>query len=68
LRGAEFSEVQGAEGGQGLLRGDVKSYAQQMEYQDDQPSEHPADRADEYGEQIDGYVVRKNEVRQEEKD
>jgi hypothetical protein len=37
-----------------------------MEYQDDQPSNHPTDRADEYGEQIDGYVVRKNEVRQEE--
>jgi hypothetical protein len=36
-----------------------------MEYQDDQPSDHTADRADDYGEQIDGYVIRQNEVRQE---
>ena len=37
-----------------------------MEYQDDQPSNHTADRADDYGEQVDGYVIRQNEVRQEE--
>ncbi len=36
-----------------------------MEYQDDQPSNYPADRTDEYGEQVDGYVVGKNQVRQE---
>jgi hypothetical protein len=39
-----------------------------MEYQDDQPSEHPTDCADEYGEQVDGYVIRQNEVRQQEED
>lgn len=37
-----------------------------MEYQDDQPPNHTTDRADEYGEQVDGYVIRQNEVRQEE--
>ena len=37
-----------------------------MEYQDDQPSNHTTDRADEYGEQVDGYVIRQNEVRQQE--
>ena len=37
-----------------------------MEYQDNKPSDNPTDRADEHGKQIDGYVVRKYEVRQEE--
>jgi hypothetical protein len=37
-----------------------------MEYQDDQPSNHTTDRADDYGEQVDRYVIRQNEVRQEE--
>jgi hypothetical protein len=37
-----------------------------MEYQDDQPSNHPTDRANKYGEQVDGYVIRQNEVRQQE--
>jgi hypothetical protein len=39
-----------------------------MQYQDDQPSNHPADRADEYGQHVDGYVVSKNEVRKEQED
>jgi hypothetical protein len=48
-----------------LLRRDVEGYTQQMEYQDDQPSNYPTDRADEYREQVDGYVVGENQVRQE---
>ena len=48
-----------------LLGRNVESYTQQMEYQDDQPSNYPTDRADEHGEQVDGYVVCKKKVRQE---
>jgi hypothetical protein len=51
-----------------LLCGDVKSYAQEMEYQDNQPSDNPTDRTDEYGEHIEGYVVSKNKVTQEQED
>jgi hypothetical protein len=39
-----------------------------MEYQDDQPPEHTTDRTDEYGEQVDGYVVSQDEVSKEEED
>ncbi len=37
-----------------------------MKHQDEQPSEHPTDGTDKYGEQVNGYVVSKNEVSQEE--
>jgi hypothetical protein len=43
-----------------------KTYAQHMEDQDDQPSEYPTDGTDEYGEQVNRYVVGKNQVGQEE--
>jgi hypothetical protein len=36
-----------------------------MEYQDDQPSNHTTNSADEHGEHVDGYVVRQNKVRQQ---
>ena len=39
-----------------------------MEHQDDQPSNYPTDRTDEYGEHVDGYVVGKNQVRKEQED
>jgi hypothetical protein len=39
-----------------------------MEYQDDQPSNHPTDRADEYRQHVDGYIVCENKVRQEQQD
>jgi hypothetical protein len=51
-----------------LLCGEVKSYAQEMEHQDNQPSDNPTDRTDEYGEQIEGYIVSKNKVTQEQED
>ena len=60
-------EDQRVEEGDSLLGRNVESYTQQMKYQDDQPSSYPTDRADEYGEQVDGYVVCKNHVRQEQK-
>lgn len=43
---------------------DVKSYAQKVEYQDDEPSHNPTDRADDHGKHVDGYVVGENEVGQ----
>jgi hypothetical protein len=43
----------------------VESYAQQMEYQDNEPSDNATDRADEHGKHVDGYVVAKNEVSEE---
>ena len=58
----EFSE------GGTPLRRDIKRYTQQVEDQDDQPSNHPTDSADEYGEQVDGYVVGENQVRKEQED
>src|SRR5215207_7609480 len=58
-------EDQRVEEGDSLLGRNVESYTQQMKYQDDQPSNYPTDRADEHGEQVDGSVVCKNQVRQE---
>jgi hypothetical protein len=51
-----------------LLSRNVKGYAQQMEYQDNEPSDNPTDRADEHGKQVDGYVLSKNEVSEEQED
>ena len=36
-----------------------------MKYEDDQPSHYPTDSADKYGDEIDGDVVHKDKVRQE---
>ena len=47
-----------------LLGRNVKSYAQKVEYQDDEPSHNPTDRADDHGKHVDGYVVGENEVGQ----
>jgi hypothetical protein len=51
-----------------LLGRNVKGYAQQMEYQDNEPSDNPTDRADKYGKQVDGYVLSENEVSEEQED
>ena len=48
-----------------LLSRNVESYAQEMEYQDNEPSDNPTDRADEHGKHVDGYVVCKYEVSEE---
>ena len=45
-----------------VLSGNVKSYPQQVEYQDNEPSDYPTDRADEHGKHVDGYVLGKHEV------
>jgi hypothetical protein len=60
-------EDQRVEEGDSLLGRNVECYTQQMKYQDDQPSNYPTDRADEHGKHVDGYVVCKNQVRQEQK-
>ncbi len=39
-----------------------------MEYQDNEPSNYPTDRADEHGKHVDGYVLGKNEVSEEQED
>lgn len=51
-----------------LLRRNVKSYAQQVEHQDDEPSDYPTDRADEHRKHVDGYIVSENEVGQKQED
>ncbi len=48
-----------------LLRRNVESNPQQVEYQDNEPSDDPTDRADEHGKDVDGYVITKNEVSEE---
>jgi len=44
----------------------LKGYLQQVEHHDDQPSDYPTDGAEQYGDEVDGYVVLKKHVRQEE--
>ncbi len=39
-----------------------------MEYQDNEPSDDPTDRADEHGKQVDGYVLSKNKVSEEQEE
>jgi hypothetical protein len=39
-----------------------------MEYQDNEPSDNPTDRADKHGKQVDGYVLSKNEVSEKQED
>jgi hypothetical protein len=39
-----------------------------MQYQDNEPSDNATDRADEYGKHVDGYVVAKKEVSEEQED
>ncbi len=46
----------------------LKSYPQQMEYEDYEPSDHPTDRADEHGKHVDGYILSKNKVGEEQED
>jgi hypothetical protein len=51
-----------------VLSGDLESHAQQMKYQDNEPSDKPTDRADEHGEHVDGYVLGEKEVRYKQQD
>ena len=39
-----------------------------MEYQDNEPSGYPTDRAYEHGKHVDGYVIGKHEVGQKQED
>ena len=39
-----------------------------MKHQDDQPSEYSADSTDQYGDEVDGDIVLKKQIRQEEED
>ncbi len=48
--------------------GDSESDLQKMKYEDDQPPQYPTYGADEYGEDIDGYIVRKDQVSQEDEE
>lgn len=51
-----------------MLGRNIKSYPQQMEYQDNEPSDYPTDRADDHGKRVDGYVVGKDEIGEEQED
>jgi hypothetical protein len=51
-----------------VLSRNVKSYPQQVEYQDNEPPDYPTDRAGEHGKHVHGYVLGENEVGEEQKD
>ncbi len=45
-----------------VLSGCLESYAQQVEYQDNEPPDKPADRTDEHAEHVYGYVIGEEDV------
>ena len=61
----EFSETRGDPLCKERCYGNLESYPQQMEHQDDQPPNHTADGADQYGKEVDRDIVLKKQIRQE---